>query len=177
MRTKIKSGNWAAIKAGLALVIIIPVLMAFANVGPGTKYTPQTQLNQTELFRQFLGTWKLQVNKDTVYTFVCKAVDDGLDVDLTCESSGQITMEQKALISYDQKSNKFIQKSGNQDTPPYAMWFDSPDICKAGPIDNFSDLANIRPDRRWQFKAPGQLTLFVNVGDKEIEALVLKKVL
>jgi hypothetical protein len=55
----------------LCFLLAVPVLMLLSkNVMQAQ--TTQTKLDQTELMKQFLGTWQSKVSKDTVEVWECK---------------------------------------------------------------------------------------------------------
>jgi len=144
------------------ITLITLSFIAFSTNLSAQSYEPAvsgTKLNQKDLIRQFFGKWKFEKAKDTIYTFECKAFKDGLDLYFTYKISGQIMMEQKGLMDYDSKSEKFIQKISNPDYPPFAMWFTSKDTCESGPLKDNLNMNSAVPDRRWEFDSPDQLIL------------------
>jgi hypothetical protein len=180
MMTKTKSKWWAKYKLALALPIIILGLLAFTNDNLNSRLTgnsPQNQLNQIELFKKFIGSWKMELNKDTIFTFECKSYDEGLDLYLKEESDGRILIEQKGLMKYDSKSDRLIQQNPEADNlpSPIAMWFTSGNLCEAGMVSDISDPARVPTERKWEFKSPDLLVLSVLVDGKFLEALVLKR--
>ena len=180
MMTKTKSRWWAKYKLVLALPIIILGLLAFTNENLNSRLkdnSMQSRLNQVELFKKFIGIWKMELNKDTIFTFECKSYNDVVDLYLKEESEGKILIEQKGLMKYDSKSDRLIQKNPEANNLPYpiAMWFTSENLCEAGMVSDISDPARVPTERKWEFKSPDLLVLSVLVDGKFLEALVLKR--
>ena len=53
------------------ILLIVSVCMLFSIYGIEAQ-TPQTKLNQVELMKQFVGTWKNDVGKDTIDIWDCQ---------------------------------------------------------------------------------------------------------
>jgi hypothetical protein len=179
MMTKTKSKWWAKYKLLFALPIIILSLVAFTNNNvnsPANAIPLQAKLNQIELFRKFIGTWKYELNKDTSFTFVCKSYKNGLDLDLWGEVNGKIFLEQKGIIDYDSKSDHMIQiNPESKISPVHTMWFTSDKICETGEILDISNPAKVSTDRKWEFRSDDLLALSVLSNGKYFDALVLKR--
>jgi hypothetical protein len=180
MMTKTKSKWWAKYKLVFALPVIVLGLLAFTNDNFNARLKEsslQTNLNQTELFKKFIGTWEMVLNKDTVFTFVAKSINNGVDLYLKEESNGTIMIEQKGIMEYDSNGDRFIQKNplDNNQQYPIAMWFSSDSLCEAGMVSIISDPARVPVERKWEFKSPDLLILSVKVDDKFLQALVLKR--
>jgi hypothetical protein len=178
MTTHTNSMWWGNYQLILALPVIILNLGAFSNdtLNASKETSYQTRLKQAELFNQFLGTWKYELSKDTSYTFECKPFNDGFEMYMKYEMSGKIIMDQKAIMNYDKKSDKFIQRIDDPRNYPYAMWFTSEKVCEAGPVQDIDNLAKSRTDRRWEFISPDLLYLFLLTDDKSVIAFKLTRV-
>lgn len=176
MMTKIKSKWWAKYKMVFAIPIIVLTLVAFSNDRfslSTEKTTQQSNLNQTELFKKFLGKWTFERTKDTTYTFVCKYYGEELDLDFKYITLGKIALEQKGLLSYDKDSDKFILASADSNNPPYAMWFTSKNVCEVGPVQNIANDKEVKIDRKWEFRSPDLLTLSFIVDNKYVDVITL----
>jgi len=66
--------------------------------------TTQTKLNQIELMKQFIGSWKIDLGKDTTGFWECKPFGTGLEGYLKNVTKGKILMEVKQLVGYDKKN-------------------------------------------------------------------------
>jgi hypothetical protein len=101
--------------------------------------TSQAGLNQVELMKQFIGTWKNETNKDTVYTAEFKPYGNGgLEFTLRSVAQGKVWLEMKQLWGYDKKNDKIIVAGLMKDDPNLmlqATWFTAKNICKQVPLE------------------------------------------
>ena len=99
----------------------------------------QAGLNQVELMKQFIGTWKNETNKDTVYTAEFKPYGNGgLEFTLRSVTKEKVWLEMKQLWGYDKKSDKIIVAGLMKDDPNLmlqATWFTAKNICKQVPLE------------------------------------------
>jgi hypothetical protein len=89
--------------------------------------TTQTKLNQVELMKQFIGTWK-SVEKDTTFIWECKSFGEALEFTIKDETKGKVTIGAKSVMGYD-KENDWLIESVIQDNSPEIFlcpcWFAS----------------------------------------------------
>ena len=85
------------------------------------------ELNQVELFKQMLGTWKAEIARDTFYIAQYKPYGDGVEGAIKIVSKGKKIMEGKVLLGYDKKNDKFIETDlvEGSDIMLYGIWFTS----------------------------------------------------
>ena len=129
----------------------------------------QIKLNQVEWMKQFLGSWKAEIGKDTAFIMECNSFYNGSDFYLKRESKGKIIFEQKTLMGYDKNSDKIIECAINNSSKQIilmAAWFTSVNKCEEV---LFKDIAN--PDiakNKWifEFKSPDLLTWTDLVNNK-----------
>jgi hypothetical protein len=116
-----------------------------------------SQLNQVELMKQFIGTWKGEVGKDTIVIGVNKPFGPGLDCTSEIITRGKILNSVRQLFGYDIKNDKFIIAELIKSSPSIelcATWF----ISKSeGEMVLFQDISN--PENailkwRFEFKSP-----------------------
>jgi hypothetical protein len=113
-------------------------------------------LNQVELIKQFAGTWKAEVGKDTTEFFDAKSYGAGLYADFKYVTKGKIVLEGKQLWGYDKKVDKFIISVvvKGMDMQIAEVRFTSKNICEIIP---FSDIFNLRKESyklESEFKSP-----------------------
>jgi hypothetical protein len=105
--------------------------------------TTQTGLNQAELMKQFIGTWKNETIKDTVYTAEFKPYGNGgMEFKLTSVTQGKTWLEVKQLWGYDKKSDKIVVAGLAKDNPNImlqATWFTAKNKCEQVPLEFASD--------------------------------------
>jgi len=87
--------------------------------------TTQTRLNQVELMKQFIGSWKYDITKDSTAFYEAKPYGTGLDCYFRFVSKGKMVMEGKALRGYDKNIDKLIFYGIMKGTDIYvvAAWF------------------------------------------------------
>jgi hypothetical protein len=118
--------------------------------------TTQTKLNQVELMKQFLGSWKCDVDKDTIAFWNTKSYGTGLECEYNYVKNGKIVSEGKQLWGYDKTIDKFYATTLPKGMDIYidVYCFISKDKCK---IFTLYDMEN--PEKapvRWEieFKEP-----------------------
>jgi len=145
-------------KAIRLITIIAAFLLFYAN---GIQAQPTLQnLNQIELHKQFIGTWKCDVAKDTIIFYEIKPYGTGLEAFMKYVTNGNVYYEQKRLCGYDKNFDKYIyaylDKEGNFGL--IAHWFLSKNKLEGV---EFSDISN--PEKAsWkfevEFKSPNMYT-------------------
>jgi hypothetical protein len=150
-------------KSFLILVIAGFLVIGLSEVQAQTN---QTNLNQTELIKQFIGSWKLDMGKDTTGIVEIKPFGTGIEPYYKVVTKGKIVTEVKELLGYDKKIDKYVEAylEKGKDIEIYALWFIS---TTKYIITYYSDIAN--PDNasfkdEGEFKSPNLLaeTLFIN---------------
>jgi hypothetical protein len=115
--------------------------------------TTQTKLNQVELMRQFIGTWKGEMGKDTAFVMEIKSFYNGFESYLKTETKGKIVIEEKTIMGYDKKSDKLIE-SGLMNSNPYIItwvnWFSSSNKMEAVLLEDVSNLE--KANFKWTFE-------------------------
>jgi hypothetical protein len=119
--------------------------------------TTQTQLNQVELLKQFLGSWKSEVGKDTTCFADFKPVGTVMEGNRNFVTNGKTFQSFKELIGYDKKTDKFIASQlwiSSPDMHLYTLYFTAKNICE---VILFQDISN--PEKaalkwKYEFKSP-----------------------
>ena len=104
---------------------MIVVIFLFSTIRIQAQ-TTQTKLNQIELMKQFLGTWKGETSKDTVITGHNTQFGTGLECVSQIAIKGKILDSVKQLLGYDKKYDKFILTELIKSSPVIeicASWF------------------------------------------------------
>jgi hypothetical protein len=117
---------------------------------------PSKELNQVELMKQILGTWKGEIAKDTIYIAEQKLYGTGLEGTIKTVTKGKTIMEGKAIIGYDKKSDKFIETDliKGSDIMTFGIWFTSKNICIEIPYEYLSNPENAPITWQYEFKSP-----------------------
>jgi hypothetical protein len=89
--------------------------------------TTQTKLNQVELMKQFIGTWK-SVEKDTTFIWECKSFGEVLEFTIKDETKGKVTIGAKSVMGYDKENDRLIDSVIQDNSPEIFLcpcWFTS----------------------------------------------------
>ena len=100
----------------------------------------QTNLNQVELMKQWIGSWKTEGTYLT--TEIRSFGTDGLEGSQKIQVKDSIVSEDKMFFGYDKKSDKYILASiGNrrQGVILMALWFSSEHVCERIPFEYISN--------------------------------------
>jgi hypothetical protein len=139
----------------LCLATSIAVLLLFSSSVIQAQ-TTQAKLNQVELMKQFIGTWKCDVAEDTTCFWVTKSYGTGLENKYNYVKNGKIVSEDRQLWGYDKTIDKFYATTLPKGMDIYidVYWFITKNKCK---LYTLYDLEN--PEKapvRWEieFKSP-----------------------
>jgi hypothetical protein len=131
----------------------------------------QTNLNQTELLKQFIGSWKFDLGKDTTGLWEVKLFGTGIEGYRKNVTKGKIVTEGKQLYGYDSKLDKFVGADlvKGKDIGIWATWFISNNKCVIIP---YSDIAN--PEKasfkmEGEFKSPNVITYTSIINGKPLK--------
>jgi hypothetical protein len=116
------NGNW---KFALMAIYNYPMVeKAVADKNAG-------QQEQIELHKQFVGSWKGEMAKDTTMYWDVKPYGTGMECYFKAVTKGKIVMEGKQLWGYDTGTGKFTMAEMMKgiDNAVYSSWFDSNSTC------------------------------------------------
>lgn len=89
--------------------------------------TTEAKLNQAELMKQFIGTWK-STEKDTTYIWECKSFGKALEFAIKTEIKGKVTIDAKSRMGYDKANDRLIEAVIDSYSPGIYLcpcWFTS----------------------------------------------------
>jgi hypothetical protein len=121
------------------------------------KYSePSKELNQVELMKQFIGSWKGDNSKDTIVLLDMKSYGTGLETYLKCVTKGKIFLEGKQISGYDKNVDKFIMADiiKGMDIMIYSTWFTSKNTCEFVLLKDISNPENATFKKEIEFKSP-----------------------
>jgi hypothetical protein len=121
------------------------------------KYSePSKEINQVELMKQFLGTWKGEMGKDTSYVGEIKLFGTGALSNLKTITKGKTIVEGQTIIGYDSKIDKFIETElfKGSDIIVFGIWFTSKNTCIELPYEYLSNPENAPVKWQYEFKSP-----------------------
>jgi hypothetical protein len=116
----------------ILLMIMIVVFLSVYSEGIQAQ-TTNPQLDQTELMKQFLGTWKMEMAEDAIAIAEYKPFGNGIDGYVKIVTKGETIMEWRTLIGCDKKTDTIIQANlytepdtdTDSDITLFAVWFTS----------------------------------------------------
>ena len=159
---------------------MIAVFFLLCTIGIQAQ-TTQTQLNQVELGKQFIGSWKCEVAKDTTYTTELTSFGNvgALEQSWKSSTKGKILNEFKYIYGYDKKSDKYIVA---QIVKSYAginlmvYWFTSKSKCEVIPFEYLSNPGKATTKWEYELKSPDLLTYTVIENNKPVLTLTYTRV-
>jgi hypothetical protein len=78
--------------------------------------------------KQFKGTWKAEIGKDSIIIWECESFGDALEFTIKSEISGIKTIDGKSLIGYDRKNDRLIEAVILKNSPIITLcpsWFNT----------------------------------------------------
>ena len=109
----------------ISLTITFAVFLLFLLNGLQAQ-TKQTKLNPVECIHQLIGSWKIELGKDTTVYSDFTPYGTGLDANMKFVSKGKTFMERRINWAYDKTLNRFIgldqNKGGDVVSLSAAQW-------------------------------------------------------
>ena len=109
----------------ISLTITFAVFLLFLLNGLQAQ-TKQTKLDPVECINQLIGSWKVELGKDTTVYSDFTTYGTGVDVNMKFVSKGKTFMERRINWAYDKTSNRFIgltqTKGGDVVSLSAAQW-------------------------------------------------------
>jgi len=141
----------------LSLTTMIAIFLLLCTNGIQAQ-TMQTKLNQIELMKQQLGSWKCDVAKDT--TAFCDEISygTGFEIIFKVVTKGKIIWEQKNFTGYDKSIDKYIDAAmvKGEDIVLCAIWFISNNKYEVVPYKDISNPENASWKVEGEFKSPDE---------------------
>jgi len=132
------------------------IYIAESSIGKNVPSESSKELNQVELMRQWIGSWKAEFGKDTIAIFDQKAYGNGQEVFIKATLKGKMIGEGKQLWGYDKKSDKIIFASEvkGQNIGITALWFISKTKYVGVQYGDLSNPENASNRTEGEFKSP-----------------------
>lgn len=115
--------------------------------------TPESKLNQVELMKQFIGTWKGKIGEQATFMMEGKSFYNGLEFYWKTEANGKILSEGKSLFGYDRINERILDFQIVSDSPDIIIWaglFTSPNIYEAILLKEISSPE--KATERWKYE-------------------------
>jgi hypothetical protein len=139
--------------------------------------TPRPKLDQLELDKQFLGTWKA-IYGNEITTIECKLFYNGIETYFKTEKEGKIVVENKLLLGYDKKLDKLIECGIGSDEvciEVYVAWFTSENRMEEMMLEDLPNPDKAKFKEIFELKSPDIFTLTSLQNSKIIETLTFNR--
>ncbi len=138
------------------------IYLVDSNVEKNVPSESPKELNQVELMKKWIGTWKNEIGKDsTVISEFIPMGKGGLEGSQNSFLKGKIVSEEKNLWGYDKKSDKYFCARIWKDKPDiilFAFWFTSENTCERIPFEYISNPEQAPIKTIYEFKSPDSVT-------------------
>jgi hypothetical protein len=124
--------------------------------------TAQTKLNQVELMKQFIGTWKSETFGGSAMILDYTPFGNAIVGDAKIVSKDTVLDNKKYFLGYDEKNDKIIIAILHYNAPIIeitANWFISKDIMKSVPYQDISNPENAPITWKFEFKSPDMFVI------------------
>jgi hypothetical protein len=139
------------------LITMITVFLLLSSNGIQAQAT-QTKLNQVELMKQFLGTWKTEIGKDTVSMWEGKPYGKAMITNVYTVIKGSKSDSYMSCFGYDSRDDKIkgYNLITNADFVTWTGVFTTDKMFKIDGLDTY------KPDIIWwkaefEFKTPTEV--------------------
>jgi hypothetical protein len=150
-----------------------------SNVEKIVKYKETSkELNQVELMKQMVGSWKLEMAKDTTVFFDFKSYGTGLEGYLKFVAKGKVFSEAKQLWGYDKKIDKYTVSYliKGMDMENIAFWFISKNKFEVIPLSDISNPEMASWKYEGEFKSPDMYVETLIVNNKPVKTEIYTRV-
>jgi len=140
--------------------------------------TTDTVPDQIKLIKQFTGTWKAEMGKDTIFIMEGKAFGKGLEFYWKTDTKGKILSEGKSIMGYDKINNRKIEPQIWDNSPNIILWsglFTSPNIYEAILQKDLPNPERATVKWKYEFKSSDLLVCTYIVNKKEIVTILNRK--
>jgi len=140
--------------------------------------TTQNQLNQVELMKQFVGSWKTEFGNERTFFWDARSYGTGFETNLKGVGNGNTMFEGKQLLGYDKKYDKYIvaQMFLGKDIEIGATWFISKTKYKWIPNCDISDPEKASIINEGEFKSPDMFVETKTVNNNPIQTLTYTRI-
>lgn len=140
--------------------------------------TTQPTLNQGELMKRFVGSWKLEYGKEKTFFWEAKSYGNGFETNLKGVANGNTMFEGKQLLGYDKRNDKYIvaQMFLGKDIEIGATWFISKTKYKWIPNCDISNPEKASIINEGEFKSPDMFVETKIVNNNPIQTLTYTRI-
>ena len=138
----------------------------------------QTKLNQVELMKQFIGTWKTEMGKDTTIITDITSFGTIIEENYKIEAKDKILDSGKQLWGYDKENDKLITAQVSISSPNiYIMtfWWTSRSTFEGVLFQNISKPENASLKWKIEFKSPDLWVMTTIQNNKVVSTLTFTR--
>jgi len=135
--------------------------------------TTEPVLNQLELMKKFIGSWKTEFGKDGTFFWDAKSYGTGFETNLRGVANGNTVFEGKQLLGYDKRYDKYIvaQMFLGKDIEIGTTWFISNTKYKWIPNCDISNPEKASVINEGEFISPDVFIETKKVNNKPIQTV------
>lgn len=153
----------------LLIILIIPITMHKTQA-----QATNTKLDQVELMKQFLGSWKGEFGDNSVFVSENIQFANGIVSNSHITTNGEVVESVAQLYGYDNKTDKFIiaeLKKTSSVIEICSTWFTSP---------TSGEIIITNPDNapfrfKFEFKTPDMIEQIAIQDDKVVHKIMLHR--
>jgi hypothetical protein len=137
------------------------------------------RLDQVALMKQFLGSWKGELDKDTAIFGENTPFGTGMVCESRIVSRGKVLDSIKQLFGYDNKNDKFIMAELIKSSPAIevcASWFTSKNAGEMVLYQDISNPGNATLKWKFEFKSPDSIVQTALLNNKVIKIVKITRV-
>jgi hypothetical protein len=160
------------------IAAMIATLQLFCITGMKAQ-TSQVKLNQVELMKQFLGTWKTEMVKDTIQIDEFAAFGKTVVGQITNSTNGKILQTVKELWGYDSKNDKIVFAEVSDSSPEiqlFAFWFTTKSMCEGVPYQDISNPGKAALKYKMEIKSTDEWVLKMLQNNKDAALLTFTRI-
>lgn len=154
---------------------LLIVLLLLINTNRMQAQTTHTKLNQVELMKQFIGTWKCEFGEGTIFTSENSPFGNGMICISKIVTKGKIIDSVTQLFGYDNRTDKFIIAELKTSSPVIELcstWFSS---------KNSGEIVVTNPDNapysfKFEFKTPNMIIQTAIADGKVVNEITLTRI-
>ena len=148
----------------LLILAALPSVFLSFNPNGVQAQTTETKLNQVELMKQFLGSWKYEGTDGSSMIFEITQFGDAMTGNTKTITKDTSFVSHKYLWGYDKKTDKIILAEIFSNTPSMEidiLWFTSNNTVEGVLQKDISNPENAVTKFRFDFKSPDTFILKV----------------
>ncbi len=161
--------------------IFVTIVFVFTCISGLQAQTAVNQLNQQELMKQFVGTWKAELAGDTSVLIVeINPFGDSMEGIVRMVSNGRTISMGKWLWGYDLENDRFIAAEITDYAPGvnlYTYTFLTEKIAEKDPLTDTLMPEKASVKNQFEFKSHDLLVQTFTRNDKVISTFVIKRVI